>query len=257
LLLVGGVAACSSSGTKSGSDQPAGTVATTTTTTATPEIRVAGWSATDPPTNNGKADVQWFRGAHGQIIAVALPTRPQPYPVVVYYHGSSGLFPKEVEWTKRLSDAGHAVVTGCWTPGAPDTVQCPALNNPGTSIGAIFDFATKMPAIDPNRIAVMGVSSGAAPAALTPDSRVKALVADSGLTAQPPNLVAPILVLSGARDPRSASVQAWAKQLRDAGETVEAKEYPNGEHVVTIGPDTTNEATATVIDFLNRKLANA
>jgi dienelactone hydrolase len=250
LALVIVVAGCSSSENRSQPPAP-------TSTTAAPKqpaLHVAGWSPVARPTNGSDAEVRWFQGANGQLVSVALPDRQQPFPVVVYYHGSSGLFPSEVAWTTQLAKAGYAVVAGCWAPGASDTVQCPNITNPGAGVGGIYDFATKMPGVDTNRIAVMGVSSGAAPAALSPDTRVKAIVADSGLTPQPPNLVAPILVMSGARDPRSAGVQAWAKQLHDAGETVESKLYDDGDHVVTIDSNTTRVATGDVIDFLNRTL---
>jgi dienelactone hydrolase len=232
-------------------------IANTTTAPQKPAAQIAGWSPVDRPTNGSNAAVQWYRAANGQLASVALPARPQPFPVVVYYHGSSGLFPSEVAWTAELAKAGFAVVAGCWSPGASDTVQCPNITNPGAAVGGIYDFATKLPGVDTDRIAVMGVSSGAAPAALSSDTRVKAIVADSGLTPQPPNLVAPILVMSGAHDPRSTGVQAWAKQLHDAGETVESKLYPNGDHVVTTDPHTTRAATADVVEFLNRRLGSS
>jgi hypothetical protein len=153
---------------------------TTTTVRATQAVSVDGWTSVTRRANGSDADVQWFQGPNDQLVAVALPVAKPPFPVVVFYHGGSGLFPQSVTWTTKLADAGFAVVTGCWSPGASDTVQCPKVTNPEAGVGGIFDFATKLPGGDPKRFAVVGISSCAAPAALTTDVRVHALVTDSG-----------------------------------------------------------------------------
>jgi acetyl esterase/lipase len=249
------IAGCSDSSSEPTSEAPIATNATTTTMPPPPEIRVAGWTAVDPPKNAGKANVHWFRGANGQYVAVATPAKSPPWPMVIYYHGGSGLFPIETNWLPQLARAGYAVVTGCWNAGSTDGVSCPGVTNPGEGVVGINQFAKKLPGADLERVAVMGVSSGGAPAALTPDKNVKALIADSGFAPGLRDVVAPILVLTGGKDPGNAAEQAWARQLRDAGETVETKHYENGEHVVTLAPDTTKDATAVVIDFLNRRLS--
>jgi hypothetical protein len=49
-------------------------------------------------------------------------------------------------------------------------------------------------------------------------------------------------------------MQEWAQRVRDGGKTVETKVFENGGHVVTNDPETTDAATAAVVDFLRRTL---
>ena len=243
-------AACSSSDdTAARSTQP---VAATTTTR--PALAVEGWTRVSRPPNGGTADVQWLQGPNGQLAAVALPAADtEPFPVIVYFHGGSGLFDVQVDYIPKLAAAGYGVVAGCWNAGLPDGVQCPNVADPGVAVQALTALTANLPGADPQRLAAMGVSSGVGPA-VAPDDRVHAIVADSGRTALALELGAPILVLSGKNDQINAAVEQWAADLQAAGNDVDNSFHPNGGHVVTLDPATSAAATKAVIAFLDDKL---
>jgi dienelactone hydrolase len=254
-MLALGEASCTTSThnavTSAEGSKSSASASTTKTEPPRPPLEVAGWTPVGAPPNGGSAAVKWFQSTNGQLIAVAVPAGSQPFPVLVYYHGASGLFSVSMDWSQRLADAGYAVVLGCWNPGSPDTVQCPNVTDEAAATKAIFDFATNLPGSDPNRLAVMGVSSGAGAALNISDPRIDALVIDCGRTRDAIDVVAPILVLTSTLDPNSPSHQAWAHDLQAAGEDVTLKTLTTGGHAVTAQPDSVDEATADVIAFLN------
>ena len=253
LLLASALAGCSSSDDGSTSDSQPETLSTTTTLAK----RESGWSPVAKPANSGTADVSWFRSKSGQYVALALPDRPAPFPVVVYYHGAAGLSSPSIDWMSNLARAGYAVVAGCWNPGDPGSVACPAVTDTPAAERAMYEFATTVPGVDAERIAMMGISAGVESAVIQRGPSVRAIVADSGSTLEPPDLNAPILVLGSKRDPRITRFEAWAARLQGAGETVETHIYEGGDHVVTRQADTGQAATADIVQFLDAHLKAA
>jgi dipeptidyl aminopeptidase/acylaminoacyl peptidase len=253
LVLASAMAGCSSSDDGSTSDSQPEKVTTTTTLAK----RESGWSPVAKPANSGTTDVSWFRSKSGQYVAVALPDRPAPFPVVVYYHGAAGLFSPSIDWMPNLARAGYAVVAGCWNTGSPDSVPCPAVTNTPAAERAMYDFATKVSGVDPERVAMMGISAGVDSAVVQRGTSVRAIIADSGSTLVLPDLHAPLLVLGSKRDPRIPRIEAWVARLQRAGETVETHVFENGDHVVTLRADTGQAATADVVRFLDAHLKAA
>jgi len=252
VLLASAMAVCSSDD-GSTSDSPPETVSTTTTLAE----RESDWSPVAKPANSGTADVSWFRSTSGQYVALALPDRPAPFPVVVYYHGAAGLSSPSIDWMPNLARAGYAVVAGCWNPGDPGTVPCPAVTNTPAAERAMYEFAKTVPGVDAERIAMMGISAGVDSAVIQRGPSVRAIVADSGFTPELPDLDAPVLVLGSKRDPLITRIEAWAARLRRAGETVETQIFENGDHVVTRQADTGQGATADIVRFLDAHLKAA
>lgn len=253
LLLASATAGCSSSddGSTSGSQPQTGS-----TTTTLPK-RGSGWSPVAAPANGGTADVSWFRSKSGQYVALALPDRPAPFPVVVYYHGAAGLSSASIDWMPNLARAGYAVVAGCWNPGEPFAVRCPDdLDTPAAET-AMYEFAKTVPGVDAKRIAMMGISAGVESAVIPRGPSVRAIVADSHAMGELPDLNAPILVLGSRRDPRITAIEAWAAGLQRAGATVETQFFENGDHVVTRQSDTGQAATEDIVRFLDANLDRA
>ena len=252
VLLASAIAGCSSDdGSSSGS--PSETVSTTTTRAK----RASGWSPVAKPANSGTADVSWFRSTSGQYVALALPDRPAPFPAVVFYHGAAGLSSPSIDWMPNLARAGYAVVAGCWNPGDPGSVPCPAVTDTPAAEQAMYEFARTVPGVDAKRIALMGISAGVDSIVVRRGTGVRAIVADSGFTPELPDLDAPILVLGSRRDPLFTRIEAWAGRLQRAGETVETQVFENGDHVVTRQADTGQAATADIVRFLDNHLKAA
>jgi dienelactone hydrolase len=253
VVLASAMAGCSSSDDGSSSESRPDTVSTTTT----PAKRASGWSPVAKPVNGGTADVSWFRSTSGQYVALARPDRPAPFPAVVFYHGAAGLSAPSIDWMPNLARAGYAVVAGCWNPGDPGSVPCPAVTDTPAAEQAMYEFARTVPGVDAKRIALMGISAGVDSIVVRRGTGVRAIVADSGFTPEPPDLAAPILVLGSRRDPLITRIEAWADRLRRTGETVEKKIFENGDHVVTRQADTGPPATAEVVRFLDTHLQAA
>jgi acetyl esterase/lipase len=221
-------------------------------------LAAAGWSPTAPPANAGSRAASWYRSAPpdgtSQLVAVDIPPGPGPFPVVVYFHGSSGLFPNSIDWTAALVDAGYAVVIGCWAPGEDDSVQCPEVPDPGTAASNLAAVGDLVVGSSGSGVAFFGLSSGVTPTVLGHSTNLRALVADSGCPQQVMDLTAPVLVLSSRKDPIFSCIEGWADGLQRAGLTVETKYYDDGGHVVHLNPDTTAASTAAIVDYLDRRL---
>jgi dienelactone hydrolase len=185
-----------------------------------------------------------------QLVAVMRPRGHGRHPVVVYLHGSTGLSAAELAWAGLLTRDGFIVVAGCYLdltpgPGPPAWVPCPGLANSNTAsyvdlaVGydALLDVASALPDAKPGAIGVFGVSLGGIVALTVPDSRVRAVVGDSGYGKAGAGVVhAPVLLLGMDADPRvdHARLVLFEAILRAAHKPVESHYYPGYAHVATL-----------------------
>src|SRR6266704_1730395 len=91
----------------------------TSTPAATAAVR---WTETAAPQGIDAPGAQWLgiEGAGGksnnvQTAAVLRPQGSGTFPLVVWLHGSAGVFVREVSAATRLASAGFVVLVGCWT----------------------------------------------------------------------------------------------------------------------------------------------
>jgi hypothetical protein len=216
------VAACSGGGSSKASpattvsapaaSSTAATTTTTTPTTSTTTTTGASSVRVEPapaPAQLVAPKAQWLRitRADGkrQLIAVYRPSGAGTHPLVVVFHGSTGLTTLHLSWAANLAQQGFVVVAGCYLDSADSpknvVLPCPGLHdytdataaNSRPAYEAILDAATGLDGVSPGAVGVIGTSLGADVVLGGDDPRVEAIVADSGYregagTAEPPVL---------------------------------------------------------------------
>ncbi len=204
-----------------------------------------------------------------QLAAVYRPARTGTYPLVVVFHGSSGLPALELVWAARLATYGYIVVAGCYLDraagSAPDTfVACPGLRNDAqatatnvkAALTTLIDGATTLEGVESGAVGAVGVSFGAIALLSTKDARVRAIVADSGYRQTAGTTSGPVLLLGFTTDPNVAHdrLVAFERAQQAAGNAVESHYYTGTGHVTVLSPATTDDATARVVAFLRGHL---
>jgi dienelactone hydrolase len=273
MLAVGlvAVAACgggnSSATTTSTAASTSSSAATTGTTTSVLKITTIA-----PPTGIAAPNAQWLQVTRPdgmvQLVAVYRPEGTQPHPVVVFFHGSGGLAGIQLAWAQTLSQHGYVVVAGCYLdvnasappgvflpcPGLPDVTQQTPENvlPPYTTL---LDVAVGLDGVDSKSVGVVGVSLGANVVLSGDDTRVKAIVADSGFRTTPGTTAGPILLLGFDNDPNvpHASLVAF-EQAQQSTNPVDSHYYSGTSHVTILSPDTADDATARIVAFLEQHL---
>jgi dienelactone hydrolase len=140
-------------------------------------------------------------------------------------------------------------------PGLP-TVADATPAGERSSYAALVDVAGGLDGVKPSAIGVVGVSLGAIVALSGDDTRVKAIVADSGYRATSGTTAGPVLLLGFTEDPNVAhsNLVAFENAQRTAGNPVVSNYYPGAGHVALIAPATTDDATARAVAFLQQHL---
>jgi dienelactone hydrolase len=214
------------------------------------------WSDTAAPPGVDVPGAQWLKiegaGGNSRNVQVAAVLRPQgsgAFPLVVWLHGSSGVFVREVSAASRLASAGFVVLVGCWafTPAealvTPDGTlpRIPCLQNVASTdaaIQALVQVGQELSGVRKGPIGLYGVSSGGPEAIGYKDgtTEIGAVVADSSAFG-PIKANAPVLVIGGTAD-TFISVQAqqnYEQTLRNSGGTVESQYFEGGTHGVASG----------------------
>lgn len=228
--------------------------------------------ATPAPAQLSAPKAQWLRitradGKH-QLIAVYRPSGPGAHPLVVIFHGSTGLSTLHLSWAEKLAQQGYVVVAGCYLdsadsprnvvlpcPGLPDYTNATAANTrPGYV--AILDAANGLDGVEPGAVAVVGTSLGADVVLGGDDPRVNAIVADSGYREVPGTTKPPVLLLGFLSDPNvpHAKLVAFARAQQTAGRPVEVGYFAGSSHVALLAGGTSADATARAVAFLRRHL---
>lgn len=209
--------------------------------------------------------------AHTLDAWLAMPDVERPVPAVVFLHGCSGLtvFGRIIglydAWSRILTDAGYAVlmIDSKGSRGLGRTCE-PGVGRarmyrerPGDAYAGL-DFLQKRPAVDPERIFLIGWSQGGGVAFLTmntlsigrpdppPQHDFRRAVAfypgkcarrlhEAPYTAVEPGAwatVGPILILHGGKDnwTPAGPCKAFVAALQAAGQPVEIVVYPDAVH---------------------------
>ena len=230
-------------------------VASTATVSTTSPTAIR-WSETAAPPGVDVPGAQWLKiegaGGNSKNVQVAAVLRPQgsgAFPLVVWLHGSSGVFVREVSAASRLASAGFVVLIGCWTftPAeafvTPDGAlpRIPCLQNVASTdaaIRALVQVGQELSGVRKGPIGLYGVSAGGPEAIGYKDgsTEIGAVVADSSAFG-PIKANAPVLVIGGTAD-TFISVQAqqtYEQALRNSGGTVESQYFEGGTHGVASG----------------------
>ncbi|CUT12373.1 dienelactone hydrolase [Bradyrhizobium sp.] len=186
---------------------------------------------------------------------LAKPEGDGPFAAIVYLHGCDGHAKDDRKLTAQfLTGLGYVslVVDSFATRGIKDacTKPIPALMlaRQGDALGAL-SFLSKLPFVDPQRIAVLGVSMGAIVALQLAsthhvetfdaprDLKFKAAVAYSPLcSVASEELIIPTLMLIGELDDwmPAKGCELWMKRRADRGAPVKLVVYPGAYHAFSV-----------------------
>ena len=214
------------------------------------------WSETTAPKDVVVPGAQWLKiegaGGNSKNIQVAAVLRPQgsgTFPLIVWLHGSAGVFVRDVSAAMRLASAGFVVLIGCWaftaderfaTPdGVLPRIPCPQnVASTDEAIQALVQVGQELSGVRKGAIGLYGVSIGGPEAIGYKDgsTNIGAVVLDSPAFG-PTKANAPVLVIGGTAD-TFVSVEAqktYEQALRNSGGTVESQYYEGGTHGVASG----------------------
>ena len=180
-----------------------------------------------------------------------LPAGDGPFPAVILLHGCNGPFSGMPDWAYRLNAWGYAaLMPDSMTPRGVKSVCDPAEQAKVTpwdrvgDIGAAATWLRTQSEIDPNRIAVLGLSHGGATAALAAQApyagmRLRAAVDYYGPCIDPRlHGTLPLLVLAGDADDwgdPARRCREYGMELRpDQG--FEIQTYPGVYHAFESAP---------------------
>jgi dienelactone hydrolase len=196
--------------------------------------------------------VESMRGGDETLVGYAFAPQAAPagakLPAVVIVHGSGGVRDaREGFWGRSLAAFGMvALAIDSFTPrGVKSTVddqsRVPTAQMVRDAFGAL-DYLVKQPFVDPERVALMGMSKGGSVALLAADRRTRAgermfaahVPLYPGCTVQyrSPQVAAPILMLIGEADDYTGvkTCADYAARIRAAGGSVQLKTYPGVHH---------------------------
>jgi len=244
---------------------------------STPTVSTAAvrWSEAAAPRGIDVPGAQWLKieGAGGnsknaQVAAVLRPQGAGAFPLVVWLHGSAGVFVREVSAASRLASAGFVVLVGCWsftpdeafvTPDGVSLPRIPCLQNfaaTDAAIRALVQVGQELSGVRKGAIGLYGVSSGGPEAIRYRDGStdIGAVVVDSSAFG-PSKANAPVLVIGGTADTLISvqAQQAYEQTLRNSGGTVESQYYEGGTHGVASG-DLQEDVIKRIADFYRRYL---
>lgn len=137
-------------------------------------------STADAPAGTEKLAVQWLRisvpDLGVMLAAVARPSGPGPFPVVVVLHGTHGFAQEYVQWAQDLARDGFLAVAACWFSGGSGSgshavtppIPCPeipalkrdAYPEAVQYIDAVVKAARALPGARADRLGVVGHSRG-------------------------------------------------------------------------------------------------
>jgi dienelactone hydrolase len=217
-------------------------------------------------------------------------SKPQgegPFPAVVYLHGCLGLGDfRRTQTAERMTDWGYvSLVVDSFAPrGISEDCSARLSNRQADALGALV-YLSKLPFVDPQRIALVGISQGGTAALEIATARAvevfeipaglkfKAVVAFYPSCAAAGNeLNAPALILAGGLDDWSPLIDCewWALRRRGKGAAVKFEVYPEAYHSfddpglrvatryfghwVKYDPDAAAHATIAMRDFLAAQL---
>jgi dienelactone hydrolase len=226
------------------------------------------WHTVSAPKELTAPGAQWIkveaRDGHRMLAAVFRPQGAGPFPVVVVFHGLSGLQPAQLRLGEELASAGFVAVAGCWqlisSPPArePNPVcseappQAAWEKDPARNSGKeLIAAARSLPGVRPDRVGLYGLSRGGNPAlwAGSTGAPVQAIVADAPahvatrINPPPPStqtvlsgLSAPTLILHGTEDRAVPAEQSrqYEQAARAMGKPVTALYFEGMGHQVTL-----------------------
>jgi dienelactone hydrolase len=178
---------------------------------------------------------------------LAKPHGNGPFPAVVYLHGCLGLgdFRRRLA-AGQMTDWGYVsfVVDSFATRGISEDCSARLSNRQADALGALV-YLSKLPFVDPQRIALIGISQGGTAALeiataraiqvfeMPADVKFKAVIAFYPSCAAAGNeLSAPALILAGGLDDWSPLIDCewWALRRRGKGAPVKFEVYPEAYH---------------------------
>jgi dienelactone hydrolase len=232
----------------------------------------SGWTPIDPPAGIEAPGADWIlvdAPDGGKLVAaVYRPTGPGPFPIVVVYHGGSGLagFPPIADFFAR---AGFLSVAGCWQysatvagldGGANVCSRAPPLgvvlaDRELKTPRALIAAARALPDARGDRVGAFGTSMGGYPAlaAAAFAGEVQAVVVDSGVYRPPPpapdavdlakDIRVPVLILHGTADAPApvADARAYERLARGLGNPIASHYYEGVGHAVGFRPETRDD----------------
>ena len=248
-------------------------------------------STADAPAGTEKLAVQWLKisvpDLGVMLAAVARPSGPGPFPVVVVLHGTHGFAREYAQWAQDLARGGLLAVAACWFSGGSGSgsqvvtppIPCPeipalkrdAYPEAVQYIDAVVKVARALPGARADRLGIVGHSRGGGETLqyLLAIGNVQAAVLHSaGHGYRPVTRVAefnvPILILHGTADgpadgggvnTQVALVRDFEAALRQNQKPVEAHYYEGGGHNTFFTNSTQwDHELKTMITFLRRHL---
>ena len=235
------------------------------------------WTPAEAPVELSAPEAQWIKvdtaSGHRILAAVFRPQGNGPFPVVVVYHGASGLRALDLSLAKELAREGFVAVAGCWQainssvarrPGLPARAPNPVCveappqalwqEDPAKhSAKELIAAARALPDVRPDRVGLYGISRGghAVLWAASTGADVQAIVLDAAshhptwLQPAPAStlsvidgLAAPTLLLQGTEDRISPVEQAreYERAGHARGKPLTAVYFEGMGHLVTVIP---------------------
>lgn len=246
-------------------------------------------SPASTPAEGAKFDVEWRAVEVSDLgvvqVAIARPSDPGPFPVVIVLHGTHGFAREYVQLAQDLAANGMLAVAACWFSGGGGSgagfvapISCPEDAPPmpaATSleawrtVDAVVKAARALPNARSDQVALFGHSRGGG-AALNYSLKsgdVDVVILNSvgypaEVTALAPQATAPILILHGTADSPVdggsamtdiAMARAFVAAMRDAGKPVEANYYEGGTHnSVFTSPTQYEDEVRRIVDYLRQ-----